>query len=556
MVDLRSRPSTGSDPRRPAAPRPPRGIPWWSALAGIASGLVLLAVSGVCSLAFSSSSAPLIAVGGAFVDVVPPGLKDLVIGLFGTRDKLVLGISMLLVYAVVTGLLGILAASSPRTAAVLLALLGAAAGVFVLTRAQNSTADVVPTLAGTVIAVVSLLALISRSGASPSADGQDGRKAPARGGAFPSATASSSTTVPSPAAAPARRTLIAGTGVLAAIVAAGAQGLATSRDLSRKVAQFVLPTPQRRAAPIPAGAQVDVAGMPPFVTPNGDFYRIDTALAVPRVDPTSWSLRIHGLVDREIELDFSQLLAEPMVESHVTLTCVSNVVGGDLAGNATWIGVPVARLLERAGVQDGADMVLSRSTDGFTASTPLEALTDGRDSLLAVGMNGSPLPPEHGYPVRMVVPGLYGYVSATKWLTELTVTRFADQTAYWTSRGWSERGPIKTASRIDVPREGKDVEADGEGAVMLGGTAWAQHRGVRSVQVQIDEGSWLDAELGTAVTSDTWTQWALRWADARPGEHTARVRATDGTGELQTSQHADPAPNGSSGWHTIRFTVA
>ncbi|UEJ81387.1 molybdopterin-dependent oxidoreductase [Brachybacterium halotolerans subsp. kimchii] len=550
MVDLRSRPSTGRDPRRPAAPRRPRSFPWWSALAGIASGLVLLAVSGLCSLAFSSSSAPLIAVGGAFVDVVPPGLKDLVIGLFGTRDKLVLGISMLLVYAVVTGLIGVLGARHARAAAVLLALLGAAAGVFVLTRAQNSAADVVPTLAGTVLAVVSLLALVSRAGAPPSADGHRGRDAPSPVAATSPAAATS------PSAAPPRRALIAGTGVLAAIVAAGAQGIATSRDLSRKVAQFVLPTPAKRAAPIPAGAQVDVAGMPPFVTPNGDFYRIDTALAVPRVDPTSWSLRIHGLVDREIELDFSQLLAEPMVESHVTLTCVSNVVGGDLAGNATWIGVPVVRLLERAGVQDGADMVLSRSTDGFTASTPLEALTDGRDSLLAVGMNGSPLPPEHGYPVRMVVPGLYGYVSATKWLTELTVTRFADQTAYWTSRGWSERGPIKTASRIDVPREGKDLEADGDGAVMLGGTAWAQHRGVRAVQVQIDDGDWLDAELGTAVTSDTWTQWALRWGDARPGKHTARVRATDDTGELQTSQHADPAPNGSSGWHTIRFTVA
>nr|WP_214651158.1 molybdopterin-dependent oxidoreductase [Brachybacterium halotolerans] len=547
---MHSRPSTGRDPRRPAAPRRPRGIPWWSALAGIASGLVLLALSGLCSLAFSSSSAPLIAVGGAFVDVVPAWLKDLVIGLFGTRDKLVLDISMLLVYAVVTGLIGVLGARHPRAAAVLLALLGAAAGVFVFTRAQNSAADVVPTLVGTVLAVVILRALLSRSGPSPSAHGHGGRDKPAP------ATAPSPAAPTSPADAPPRRALIAGTGVLAAIVAAGAQGIATSRDLSRKVAQFVLPTPRKRAAPIPAGAQVDVAGMPPFVTPNGDFYRIDTALAVPRVDPTSWSLRIHGLVDQEIELDFSQLLAEPMIESHVTLTCVSNVVGGDLAGNATWIGVPVARLLERAGVQDGADMVLSRSTDGFTASTPLEALTDGRDSLLAVGMNGSPLPPEHGYPVRMVVPGLYGYVSATKWLTELTVTRFADQTAYWTSRGWSERGPIKTASRIDVPREGKDLEVDGDGAVMLGGTAWAQHRGVRAVQVQIDDGDWLDAELGTAVTSDTWTQWALRWADARPGKHTARVRATDGTGELQTSQHADPAPNGSSGWHTIRFTVA
>lgn len=552
MVDLRSRPSTGRDPRASDPPRPRRGIPWWSALAGIASGLVLLAVSGVCSLAFSSSSAPLVAVGGAFVDVVPPGVKDLVIGLFGTRDKLVLGISMLLVYALVTGLLGILGARRPRTAALLLALLGAAAGLFVLTRAQNSAADVVPTLAGTVAGVASLRVLLGGTGAAASgADGRADERADRR--ADRQADERKET---APTDAPPRRALIAGTGILAAIVAAGAQGLATSRDLSRKVAQFVLPTPAKRAAPIPEAAQVDVAGMPPFVTPNGDFYRIDTALAVPRVDPTSWRLRIHGLVDRELDLDFRQLLEEPMVESHVTLTCVSNVVGGDLAGNATWIGVPVARLLERAGVQDGADMVLSRSTDGFTASTPLEALTDGRDALLAVGMNGSPLPPEHGYPVRMVVPGLYGYVSATKWLTELTVTRFADQSAYWTSRGWSERGPIKTASRIDVPREGKGVEADAEGAVMLGGTAWAQHRGVRSVQVQIDDGNWLDADLGAEVTTDTWTQWSLRWADARPGEHTARVRATDGTGELQTSQHADPAPNGASGWHTISFTVA
>lgn len=317
----------------------------------------------------------------------------------------------------------------------------------------------------------------------------------------------------------------------------------------------MLPAPRESAAPIPAGAQVDLTGMPPFVTPNDDFYRIDTALAVPNVDPGTWTLRIHGLVDEELELDFAALLEEPMTETHVTLTCVSNAVGGDLAGNATWLGVPVRTLLERAGVQDGADMVLSRSIDGFTASTPLEALTDSRDSLLAVGMNGQPLPAEHGYPVRMVVPGLYGYVSATKWLTELKVTRFADDTAYWTTRGWSERGPIKIASRIDVPRSFAELSPDAEGAVTLGGTAWAQQRGIAAVEVRIDNGDWREAGLGAEVSTDTWTQWSLRWEDAEPGDHSVSVRATDGEGEVQTEERADPAPNGASGWHTVQVTV-
>lgn len=349
--------------------------------------------------------------------------------------------------------------------------------------------------------------------------------------------------------------MILGSGVLATILAVGAQTVAGSREVARRAAQFVLPSPAHRARDIPQNAQIDLAGMPPYLTPNDDFYRIDTALAVPRVDPTGWQLRIGGMVDHELTLDLGQLLAEPMTETHVTLTCVSNTVGGDLAGNATWLGVPVRRLLDRAGVQDGADMVLSRSIDGFTASTPLEALTDDRDALIAVGMNGKPLPPEHGYPVRMVVPGLYGYVSATKWLTEMRVTRFADDTAYWTSRGWSDRGPIKTASRIDVPRARARLQRDGEGAVVLGGTAWAQHRGITGVQVRIDDGAWKDARLGAEVSTDTWTQWALRWPGAEPGEHTATVRAIDSTGEVQTAEQADPAPNGASGWHSVDFTV-
>ncbi|MCZ4326600.1 molybdopterin-dependent oxidoreductase [Brachybacterium paraconglomeratum] len=505
----------------------------WTALVGVISGAVLLAVAELVSLAFSSSSAPFVAVGGGFVDIVPPAVKDLVVGLFGTWDKVVLNACMIAVYVLLTALIGRLAARRPVLGALALAALGAFAMAVVLTRAQNTVLDVLPTLLGTLVAVPTLL-LLRRTVTAPS-------------------------TQEEPGAGWRRRRALLGVGavgLLAVVAAAGARGVSAGRDRARQLARFVLPEPRTAADPIPPDAHIDLEGMPPFVTPNEDFYRIDTALAVPRIDPGSWTLRIHGLVREEVEMSFAELLEEPMVEAHVTLTCVSNAVGGDLAGNATWLGVPVRTLLERAGVQDGADMVLSRSIDGFTASTPLEALTDSRDSLIAVGMNGETLPAEHGYPARMVVPGLYGYVSATKWLTELKVTRFADDAAYWTDRGWSERGPIKIASRVDVPRSFADLAPDAEGAVMLGGTAWAQQRGIAAVEVRIDDGDWREAELGAEVSADTWTQWSLRWDDAAPGDHTVSVRATDGEGEVQTEERADPVPNGASGWHTVQFTVA
>ncbi|MEE1650367.1 molybdopterin-dependent oxidoreductase [Brachybacterium sp. J144] len=504
-------------------------------LAGLVSGLLLVAVAELVALGFSSSSAPFVAVGSAFVDIVPPWVKDLVISLVGTWDKPVLFASMAVVYGVLTGLIGWIGARRPALAGMLLAGLGVLAAVLVLTRAQNSVLDLVPTLVGTLVAVP-VLRLLLRALRGSGADQEE----------------------PDQAAWSRRRALVftGGVGVIALIGGGVARGLTSARERARTIAQFVLPTPATAADPIPEAAQVQLEGMPPILTPVADFYRIDTALSVPRVDPTTWELRIHGLVDREVTLTFEELLAEPMVEAHVTLACVSNPVGGDLAGNATWLGVPVATLLERAGVKDGADMVLSRSVDGFTASTPLEALTDGRDALIAVGMNGAPLPEEHGYPVRMVVPGLYGYVSATKWLTELKVTRFADDVAYWSTRGWSERGPIKIASRVDVPRSFGDLTPEADGAVMLGGTAWAQQRGISRVEVQLDDGEWREAELGAAISEDTWVQWSLRWEDASPGDHSISVRATDGEGELQTDERAAPAPDGASGWHTIRFTVA
>lgn len=292
--------------------------------------------------------------------------------------------------------------------------------------------------------------------------------------------------------------------------------------------------------------------MPRFVTPNQDFYRIDTALSVPQIDPNQWSLRVHGMVENEFTIGFDELLGEELVETYLTLTCVSNPVGGDLVGNAKWLGYPLRKVLERAVPQAGADMVLSTSHDGFSASTPLQALTDDRMALLAIGMNGEPLPFDHGFPVRMVVPGLYGYVSATKWVIDLEVTRFEDKAAYWTTRGWSERGPIKMSSRIDTPRPFAEVPA---GEVVLGGTAWAQTRGISRVQVQIDDGPWEDAQLAAEASLDTWRQWRFVWKDAAPGMHAASVRAYDAQGKMQTREKANPVPNGASGWQRLQFTV-
>jgi len=295
-----------------------------------------------------------------------------------------------------------------------------------------------------------------------------------------------------------------------------------------------------------------VPGLSPLITPNRDFYRIDTALVVPTVDPGEWRLRIHGMVADEVTLTWDELLALPLTERAVTLSCVSNPVGGDLVGNAVWLGYPIRELLARAVPDVDADMVLSTSADGFTAGTPLEALTDDRDALLAIGMNGEPLPLAHGFPVRMVVPGLYGYVSATKWVTDLEVTRFDRARAYWTDRGWSERGPIKLQSRIDVPRAGRTIEP---GESVVAGVAWQPGTGVSAVEVQIDDGPWERAEMASALSDDTWVQWGLPWR-AEPGDHRIRCRAIAADSTVQTDAIAPPAPDGASGWHTITATVS
>jgi DMSO/TMAO reductase YedYZ molybdopterin-dependent catalytic subunit len=341
-------------------------------------------------------------------------------------------------------------------------------------------------------------------------------------------------------------------GIAAAVAAvSGVSGrlLTSRRAVTAARKAVVLPTPVAAAPTVPAGVQLK--GVTPYVSSNDAFYRIDTSLYPPQVDPAGWQLKIHGMVRNPITISWAELLKRPMIERYVTLACVSNEVGGDLIGNALWLGTPIKALLDEAQPLPDADQVIQRSVDGWTCGSPTAVLRDGRDALLAVGMNGEPLPVDHGFPVRMVVPGLYGYVSACKWITEIELSRFQDFDAYWVPRGWSQQAPIKTESRIDTPRDGAKRSA---GPITVAGVAWAQHRGIAKVEVQVDGGEWMPATLAATVSSDTWRQWSVQW-QATPGHHAIRVRATDNTGATQTSTPAAPAPNGASGWHSVSVDV-
>jgi DMSO/TMAO reductase YedYZ molybdopterin-dependent catalytic subunit len=350
-----------------------------------------------------------------------------------------------------------------------------------------------------------------------------------------------------------RRFLVAGGVTLGLAAATGVVGQYLSRrrqaDASRSALR--LPSPVSPSATASAGTDFGLDGLSPFYTPNDEFYRVDTALIVPSVPAEEWSLRVHGMVDRELRLDFGQLTARPLMERDITLACVSNEVGGSYVGNARWVGVSLADLLDEAGLDPAATQLVSKSADGFTAGTPVSAVTDGRDAMLAVAMNGEPLPIEHGFPVRMVVPGLYGYVSATKWLVDLELSTFEAFDPYWIRRGWAERAPIKTQSRIDTPRQTASLPP---GEVTIAGVAWAQHRGIERVEVRVDEGEWREAELSTEATIDTWRQWRLS-VPLEAGSRRLEVRATDGEGEVQTADWAEPFPDGATGWHAIVIQV-
>jgi DMSO/TMAO reductase YedYZ molybdopterin-dependent catalytic subunit len=507
-------------------------------MAGIAAAAAALGVTQLIAVAFGPQADARTAVGSAIIDLTPGPVKEWTIQTFGTADKLFLSVLIL-------GVIALIAAVTARwetrrvpvgsIAIVVAGILGCAA---VLSRAGATPADIVPTVIGTVCGVAVLRLLVSGrfADASESGDSRDS-DAPDRG----------------------RRLSLVTMGFLGAGALSGVAGVVLTRMLSSVSGDrnsFALPRVDAAAPPVPPTVQPKGVALPSFVTSNADFYRIDTALTVPQLARSEWQLKIHGMVDREITFHFEDLDRFDAVEKLVTLTCVSNPVGGDLISNAAWTGYRVRDLLAEAGVHPDADMVLSTSIDGFTAGTPVEALTDTRDALLAVAMNGQPLPTEHGYPARLVVPGLYGYVSATKWVVDLELTRFDKAEAFWTQHGWSAKGPIKTESRIDVPRSGQDVA---KGPVTFGGIAWAQHRGVRAVEVRIDgpttQGAWQPADLGASYSNDTWRLWSFNWQATESGLHTITVRATDNTGAVQTPDIADPVPDGATGWHSVQFAV-
>jgi DMSO/TMAO reductase YedYZ molybdopterin-dependent catalytic subunit len=359
---------------------------------------------------------------------------------------------------------------------------------------------------------------------------------------------------PGPSRWPARRRFLVTSGIAAAAAAAGTlagRELITRRNVSQARAAVRFPRPAVPAPSLPSGSDLRIPGLSSFITPDDSFYRVDTALFLPQVDPATWQLRIHGMVQRELTITFDDLLKRPLIEDYLTLTCVSNPVGGPYVGNAKWLGASLGALIRQARPLAGADQLLCTSVDGFTSGTPLLVVLHGRDALLAVAMNGTALPVAHGFPARMVVPGLYGYVSATKWVTDIEVTSFASASAYWVQRGWSQQGPIKTESRIDVPAIGASLAP---GLTPVAGVAWAQHKGIAAVEVRVDGGPWHEARLAAVPGIDTWQQWVWEWP-AAPGSHLLEARATDKTGYTQTAVQAQPVPNGASGYPSAAVTV-
>jgi DMSO/TMAO reductase YedYZ molybdopterin-dependent catalytic subunit len=510
-------------------------------LAGLGGLLAAAAGLGLGELtaALAGGTSPVVGVGTQLIDLAPGPAKDWAVKNLGTADKPILVGGVLVAVAVFALVAGVVGVKRPRVAlgmTVLLGLLAILAAATGRSLATNAVVRVLPGVITLLVATVGMYLVLRTRGYSLRGKGSVDKQ--------PEAEA--------PAGFDRRKFLVttfalgavgAGGGVAARLLPAGVDE-ATRRGIR-------LPVPASRAKALTSGVAADAAGVSAFTTPNKSFYRVDTLLTVPKVDPRNWELRIHGMVDQELRLNFADLLGRRLIERDITLTCVSNEVGGPYVGNARWIGVPIAELLREAGVQAGADAVKSTSVDGLTIGTPLAALTDGRDAIFAVGMNGEPLPFEHGFPVRMVVPGLYGYVSATKWIVDFEVTRFEDFSAYWTDRGWSVEAPIKTSSRIDVPKGFARVKP---GPAVAAGVAWAQHRGIAKVEVQVDDGPWQEAKLADEAGIDIWRQWTFRW-DATPGNHTLTVRATDKTGQVQTSDRAAPRPNGSSGLHNTVVMV-
>ena len=552
--------------------------------------------------------APWAVVGEAAINLAPPPVKNFAISAFGSNDKNVLVAGILVVLAIFAAVVGVLALRRLAYGYLGLAIFAAVGVAAAISLPKANLGWAAPTVFGALVAAFFLTKLTQRALAAtaapvaipppaaaeppgepvpdteadpeadpggPSASPSAGTVSPASASAWTrSGTQDPADGVddpwtphePAPAGPPpetwtyrpldrtGRRRFLVASGLAVgttAVAAFAGRELNARQSVTQARSSVRLPKATDPAPPLPAGVDLKIPNLSPFVTSNTSFYRVDTAIVLPQVPSTSWSLRIHGMVRKEIQISFKELLRRPLIEDYITLCCVSNPVGGPYVGNARWLGASVASLLREAGIRAGADQLLCTSADGFTSGTPIQTVMDGRDAMLAVAMNGTALPVAHGFPVRLVVPGLYGYVSACKWITDIEVTTFAANHAYWTVRGWDQQAPIKTESRIDVPNGLTTLRP---GRIAVAGVAWAQHKGIAAVEARVDGGPWHEARLAAVPDIDTWRQWVWEW-EAAPGRHLIQARATDKTGYTQTAVLAQPAPNGASGYPAVSVII-
>jgi DMSO/TMAO reductase YedYZ molybdopterin-dependent catalytic subunit len=499
-----------------------------AALAGAAAGTAAVGVNELIAGVLPGAPSFVVEMGAAVIALQPAGAKQFVVDLFGTADKLVFNLLIVVVAIIGSAVLGILARTRFGLAA--LGFVGAGLGALVVSLLIDPLVQPAPAIASSVASVGAGVAVLRGLLATRPADGVQ----------MPNWSR--------------RRFIGTSLAVAGVAVAGGALGrwIGEQMRVATPVDVPPIPDPVNPLPQLAAGTDLGIPGVAAIVTPNAEFYRIDTSLLTPSVDAATWRLSVTGMVDRSLTFTYDDLLALPLYEQYVTIACVSNEVGGDLVGNALWTGARLREVLDMAGVQPGATQVVGRAFDGWTAGFPTEwVMTDEREALIAVAMNGEPLPAEHGFPARLIVPGLFGYVSATKWLAEIELTTWEGFDGYWVPLGWAKEGPILTQSRIDVPRSGSSLSP---GEIAVAGVAWAPDRGVTQVEVQVDDGPWGPAELSVPISEATWVQWRYSW-DASPGSHTIRVRATDGTGTAQDSQVTRPPPDGARGYHTIQVSV-
>ena len=534
------------------------GPAWLYAVFGVLAAAFGVAIGTLVAALIDPAYAPIEVVASTAIDVPPAVVKEWATSTFGTASKSVVVGVVTVTVIVVSAWAGVSARLRPRFGIQVMLVAGVVGAVAALLRPVDAFLAPLPSLVAGVAAALALWWLLRMARPSAVAAPEsvpdmltDGLKEVSPG--HQDLPGRESLGMSAEVQSVSRRGVLLGIG---GVVVVGGAALASARWLTTRASAVasrvaaVLPSPAEVLPPLPASVQAPVPGMAPFVTPNADFYRIDTAVIVPQVTAEEWTLSFDGMVRRPFTITYAELLEMPMVERDVTIMCVSNPIGGDLIGTARWLGTPLLPLLERAGIEPGADQIFSTSIDGWTCSTPLDGLAE-REPLLAIAMNGEPLPIEHGFPVRMIIPGLYGFISATKWVTQITATTYAADPAYWTVRGWATDAPVLTGSRIDLPDGSLSV-----GQTAIGGVAWAMDGdGISRVEVSIDDGPWQDAQLAEQPNPRTWRQWWLEW-EATPGRHSIAVRATNGLGETQTSEVADVVPSGATGYDIEIVDVA